>query len=273
MQPPRMWALQILLSCLPPVCFHFYAARQQIKYERMKEEMTNLENDMRESEAQAENSSLMSATQKSMASHAYDLKYRRYQQFNSEVKAYKFKQVAQYEGEDAGKIKKILWSPKIRLGYIIHLILKFCFEMVFFYSVYWYQTKQTGKTGVTEVWYTPEFYLCKVGERPPYDNNGIKLVNACAQDGEVVCWVSRVQEKQIYIYYNVFMQIFSIGIIIADLCFVVTKSARKARRKKKVKHMEKMRLIQSHRNSTRNTSRMANSRGASRDNLYTDNAA
>ena len=41
------------------------------------------------------------------------------------------------------------------------------------------------------------------------------------------------------------MQIFSIGIIIADLCFVVTKSARKARRKKKVKHMEKMRLIQS----------------------------
>ena len=106
--------------------------------------MTNLENDMRESEAQAENSSLMSNTQKSVASHAYDLKYRRYQQFNSEVKAYKFKQVAQYEGEDAGKIKKILWSPKIRLGYIIHLILKFCFEMVFFYSVYWYQTKQTG---------------------------------------------------------------------------------------------------------------------------------
>ena len=116
---------------------------------RMKEEMTNLENDMRESEAQAENSSLMSATQKSMASHAYDLKYRRYQQFNSEVKAYKFKQVAQYEGEDAGKIKKILWSPKIRLGYIIHLILKFCFEMVFFYSVYWYQTKQTGVSLVT----------------------------------------------------------------------------------------------------------------------------
>ena len=41
------------------------------------------------------------------------------------------------------------------------------------------------------------------------------------------------------------MQIFSIAIIIADLCFVVTKSARKAQRKKKAKHMEKMRLIQS----------------------------
>lgn len=60
-----------------------------------------------------------------------------------------------------------------------------------------------------------------------------------------MCWVSRVQEKQIYIYYNVFMQILSIIIICADVMFVVTKSARKARRNKKAKHMEKMRLIQS----------------------------
>ena len=28
MQPPRMWCLQILLSCVPPVIFNFYAARQ-----------------------------------------------------------------------------------------------------------------------------------------------------------------------------------------------------------------------------------------------------
>ena len=35
MQPPRMWCLQILLSCLPPVIFNFYAARQTAQ-ERIK---------------------------------------------------------------------------------------------------------------------------------------------------------------------------------------------------------------------------------------------
>ena len=110
----------------------------------MKEEMTNLEHELRESEAQAENSSLMSATHRSQASQAYDLKFRKYQQFNSAVKSYKFKQVPNYDGDDAGTMKKVLWSPKIRMGYIVHLIFKFTFEMIFFYSVYWYQTRQTG---------------------------------------------------------------------------------------------------------------------------------
>ena len=110
----------------------------------MKEEMTNLEHELRESEAQAENSSLMSTTHRSQASAAYDVKFRKYQQFNSAVKSYKFKQVPNYDGDNAGTMKKVLWSPKIRMGYIVHLIFKFTFEMIFFYSVYWYQTRQTG---------------------------------------------------------------------------------------------------------------------------------
>ena len=110
----------------------------------MKEEMTNLENELRESEAQAEKSSVMSGNERSLASQNYDIKYRKYQQYNSEVKTYKFKQVPNYDDENGASTKKVLWSPKIRMGYIVHLIFKFIFEMMFFYSVYWYQTRQTG---------------------------------------------------------------------------------------------------------------------------------
>ena len=38
---------------------------------------------------------------------------------------------------------EVIWSPSIRVGYLIHLIVKLGFEFIFFYTVYWYQTRQT----------------------------------------------------------------------------------------------------------------------------------
>ena len=38
---------------------------------------------------------------------------------------------------------EVVWSPNIRIGYLIHLIVKLGFEFIFFYTVYWYQTRQT----------------------------------------------------------------------------------------------------------------------------------
>ena len=41
---------------------------------------------------------------------------------------------------------EVVWSPSIRIGYLIHLIVKLGFEFIFFYTVYWYQTRQTKVT-------------------------------------------------------------------------------------------------------------------------------
>ena len=68
-------------------------------------------------------------------------------------------------------------------------------------------------------------------------------MNYLIQDKEVICWVVRAQEKELYMFYNIFMQILCIAIICADIAFVTTKSAKKARRNHKVKQREKLRLI------------------------------
>ena len=48
-----------------------------------------------------------------------------------------------YDAQGNGKLETIVWSTAIRNGYLVHLIAKLAFELMFFYTVYWYQTKQT----------------------------------------------------------------------------------------------------------------------------------
>ena len=52
-----------------------------------------------------------------------------------------FFQMNTYDVQDTRA--EVIWSPSIRVGYLIHLIVKLSFEFIFFYTVYWYQTRQT----------------------------------------------------------------------------------------------------------------------------------
>ena len=84
--------------------------------------------------------------------------YRQYQKVTNRLKKFKKKQVIfqknrhfdepndifqmnTYDVQDTRA--EVIWSPSIRVGYLIHLIVKLGFEFIFFYTVYWYQTRQT----------------------------------------------------------------------------------------------------------------------------------
>lgn len=93
--------------------------------------------------------------------------YRQYQKITNRLKKFKKKQVISHKMPIFQNLKclffdvwndflfqmntydvsetraEVVWSPSIRIGYLIHLICKLGFEFIFFYTVYWYQTRQT----------------------------------------------------------------------------------------------------------------------------------
>ena len=60
-------------------------------------------------------------------------------------------------------VTEVIWTPKIRLIYILHLIFKFGLECLFFYLSYLLQIQQSKRTGIAGFW-VPEKYECTHGE-------------------------------------------------------------------------------------------------------------
>lgn len=259
MQPPRMWCLQILLSCVPPVIFNFYAARQTAQYHRDMELMTSYEEKLGKMDEDEISGDKILTDQQVEMLHAEDERnyhtsrdenpYRQYQKITNRLKKFKKKQMNTYDVQETRA--EVIWSPSIRIGYLIHLIVKLGFEFIFFYTVYWYQTRQTKRSGFTEVWFVPRYYICTLGSRSDLE------YNACTQDKTVTCWNTRPQEKLWYIIYNVAMQCLSIFIIVLDIVFVSSKQAKKHRRNKKQREFALIRnqglLTTPSRPTTRNT--------------------
>jgi len=69
----------------------------------------------------------------------------------------------------------------------------------------WFDGYLLQETDFFKVWFVPDRYLCNYGDQTDH-------TNACNQDGEIPCWVSRPMEKTIIVLYMVAMQIFCIVI-------------------------------------------------------------
>ena len=83
---------------------------------------------------------------------------------------------------------------------MLSVITRFVTETVGLYLSYWLQTKQTKETGWLNVWNVPDKYICTYGTLDSH--------NACSQDTEIPCWISRPREKTIIIRYLLVVQLF-----------------------------------------------------------------
>lgn len=132
------------------------------------------------------------------------------------------KKVKQTVTKDGG-VEEVVWTPKIRFVYILHLIAKLGLECTFFYLSYLLQIQQSKRTGIQGFW-VPEKYECTHGET---EEN-----SACSQNPLIPCWVSRPWEKTIFMLYMTIVTIISICLCLAEFFYVLTRTAKKGFEKK-----------------------------------------
>ena len=132
------------------------------------------------------------------------------------------KKVKQTVNKDGG-VEEVVWTPKIRFVYILHLIAKLALECTFFYLSYLLQIQQSKRTGIQGFW-VPEKYECTHGET---EEN-----SACSQNPLIPCWVSRPWEKTIFMLYMTIVTIISICLCLAEFFYVLTRTAKKGFEKK-----------------------------------------
>jgi hypothetical protein len=111
----------------------------------------------------------------------------------------------------------VLWTPKIRMAFLTHLIIRVCLEILFLTIAYRLQVLQTNKSypNLIETWMVPEKYTC-------YHSNTGKN-SPCWQDPEVVCWVARPYEKTILVRYILFIQLLSIFLTLVEMLYFACK--------------------------------------------------
>jgi len=65
--------------------------------------------------------------------------------------------------DDRGNVEEVMWTPGIRLFYVLHLIVQLAVELVMIYANYLLQQNQTRKTGI-DAFFVPERYDCITDE-------------------------------------------------------------------------------------------------------------
>jgi len=233
----RFWAFQLIAISTPTIMFHFYSLHVKSQVEKIKrteEAMKSLE----------ENGD-------TIANHpSYDYKMekdmRKLQPRKNNIGKFKVKEVYR-EGEK----KEIVQTNKIKVAFIVSLIIRLAVEILFTYFGYSLFNIQQQKDGYGEsgdgslflfLWMkVPGNYWCKELdiEKPT------ELTTACAQHlkdnkhGHVPCWVSRPYEKTVFLRY---MNIVSFICMIITLLEVFNFIWRQANSNMKSKKMKLSRL-------------------------------
>ena len=243
----RFWAFQILFVSIPSMIFYLYTSTQNgrvEKYEEVRsklltgrEKANNLKQELEQQLLDAQdfdekgengiypkNSNFdgKSFDGKSLAelstqldSQAAEvmLKEKRAMKLRKRIGRYKKKEVA--EQLKGGKVVQVIWSTQIRVWYLIHCVIKFSLEVMFFYLMYLLQQQQSHRSGLAG-WIVPEKYTCMAG-----------FESACNQQEKVTCWVSRPWEKQIFLIYMIIMSFICIVLSALEFVWVLCRTTRK----------------------------------------------
>lgn len=112
----------------------------------------------------------------------------------------------------------IIIQIKIRMTYVITCLANIFMELFFVYLGYLLQCRQNPPhTNFFKCMVVPEKYLCEHGrEKVALDQ---ATLSPCAQQEEVSCWVVRPMEKQIFLYYMLGCQVFSIFFCFCDVVY------------------------------------------------------
>jgi len=124
----------------------------------------------------------------------------------------------------------VVWTPRIRIWYIVHLVAKFFMELIFIYLYYLLQQQQSKQSGFA-AWYVPEKYVC---------THGAEIDNyACSQNSEIPCWVSRPWEKMAMMVYMLSIAFLSATLTLVEVIWVTTRITVKGNKRRKLKKKEK----------------------------------
>lgn len=234
----RFWAFQLLFLSLPK--FLLYGYIQFIKNEKKLldeqrskvQEEAGVEDDGLDS--LGSNSGANGKTSFNKVLKKLEKKEKRYKIMNKHIKNRKIV-------DDKGHIEEVLWTPLVRAFYILHLILQMGIEVMFLYLNVLLQRNQTGKSGWAG-FRVPERYDCRSKDHTK-GYWGDESVNACGQNENVTCWVSRPWEKGIFVMYMAFFACLSIIISFIELIYFSTHVAYKSIKRRKEKRMDKYMLI------------------------------
>ena len=114
---------------------------------------------------------------------------------------------------------------KIHLAYILMNISKISLESFFIFFGYKLQFLQSNQSQFWSCFTVPEKYICRHGQ---IHNNDPEM-SPCAQQNLVSCWVSRPKEKEYFLRYMVFCQIWSVLLSFLDIFHVAFKIFRLVR--------------------------------------------
>ena len=144
----------------------------------------------------------------------------------------------------SSEAQSVVFTKKIKQAYILSCLSKFVMEVYFVYLTYLVQIQQSKATGLEgfmnilekiscfgntnsmffkKIPMVPERYVCT--HAGDYTEGGN---SACGQNDEIICWVSRPFEKQIFLIYMLFVNgisLFLSLIEMLEICFVSGRSS------------------------------------------------
>merc|ERR1712110_119134 len=217
MQHTRFWGFQILFCTLPSVIFIFITANQEAQIKKLDavEKQFKAKVDAEEDEDKAKN-------------YYSSKEYQKIEKKKKKIGAVKKKTTT-----DQLALTEVIWTPRIRIWYVVHLIAKFIMELVFIYLFYVLMQQQTQTEGWA-AWKVPEKYVCRYGD---------EVTNAaCSQNGEIPCWVSRPREKEAMTYYMLAVAIISTVLIFVEVIWVTTRISVRSNQRKRERRREKSAL-------------------------------
>jgi len=239
----RFWAFQLLFVATPVLFFHMYAGKEtgEVKLleeaeEKQKKEQAKLAEQEKELESIAEgiesefeNGDHMSMiSTQSMQKHdqlnleivkkkkQLELDQQKINKRKDKIGNYKKKEKIDLKKDSKVGTTEVIFTRRIKIVYVIHCFLKLGIEFLFLYLGYILQHQQSKAWGWA-AWTVPEKYTCT--HALEYGAAG----SACAQQEKVTCWVSRPWEKQMFLYYMLFLTILSILLIILEALYMTTR--------------------------------------------------
>lgn len=218
MQHPRFWGFQILFCTLPSVIFIFITSNQEAQIKKME----SLEKEFK--------TKVDGETDEEKQKNYYSSKeYQRLEKKKTKIGIVKKKQTT-----DQLALTEVIWTPRIRVWYIVHLLAKFVMEIIFIYLFYILQQQQSRASGLA-AWYVPEKYVCTYG--------GDVANYACSQNAEIPCWVSRPWEKMVMMVYMLSVSVISALLVLVEVAWVTTRISVRSNRRKRARKQEKKSLL------------------------------
>jgi hypothetical protein len=195
----RFWAFQMMFVCLPSLCFMTFAQFEEAKISKIEIQEEKLLKQGQDDE-----------------STYYSQDYMKLNKKKEKFGLHKKKTKTTITKDGA---QDVVWTPRIRLIYVVHLIFKLVIEAVFLYFSYILQKQQSKKSGMAAMW-VPEKYECTHGDT---EEN-----SACSQNPLIPCWVSRPWEKTIFMLYMTSVTVISILLCLMEFVYVLTRTTRKS---------------------------------------------